>query len=631
MDKNAPPTLAPDALAEAKANFLAVISHELRTPMQSIYGLLEMMADDHTPPEEMHDLVTAAQGSAMLMLGLLDDILDYARLDAEKTTLDQLEVPVRTLAQGVVEAMRGRIGGRTIDLKAQIDDDVPIIILGDPKRLRQILFNLVGNALKFTRAGHVTIHIIYAPSSFPDQHRLRFEIIDTGIGLAPGTQDRLFVPFSQGDDTITREYGGAGLGLSICKKLVNLMGGEIGAETGPTGGAVFWFEIPCIAGLYQQSEGLPDLSGLHILVADSHPNAAREIEQSLKQMNAHVHVVTTLTDAARSLSHQRYDVLIADHTLTDGGTLGLLRQIAQDDPRLSLIMYTFAGDGTLPLTLQALGITYLAKPASRQGLGQTVLDVARKHWGQRDDVIQRVLLAEDTQSVRDILVRHLRRLGVATDIADCGQKAFELALKNDYGLIITDLHMPDIDGQKLAGMIQTHKGNTAPPIILLTADLQWSDRRRYQDLGFHDCLIKPVTFRHLRQALERWGIKTVSPDVRTPPDATTATPETDGSLLDIATLMQQMDGTREEAIAVLKSFPTLSAPLMQCLRQAANNYNIAEAAHSLKGAARFACCNTLADLCDNLQQRAEQNLSVQDEIAQTERLFVSICSQIQKL
>lgn len=624
-----PPTLRQnfnDAIAEQKANFLAVISHELRTPMQSIYGILELIEQD-TPNPAMRDLIHAAQGSATLMLDLLDDILDFARLDANKLELEQLEIPVRTLVQGVIEAMRVRIKKKQVILDFSIDSDVPTIILGDPKRLRQILFNLVGNALKFTTQGHVKILVFYAPSSFPDQNNLRFEIQDTGIGIDPDVQDRLFQPFTQGDNTVARKYGGAGLGLSICHRLVHLMGGEIGVNSTPEQGSTFWFEIPCISSLYDHIDSTIDLSGLSILAIESHPTAAREIERSLRQMNADIQVVSSLTEARALLRQNRYDVTLTDYLLPDGSSLEFIREIISNFPRMGIIVYTFHEHDGLVQMLKSLGVTYLPKPASRKGLGQTLIDVARRHWLEQSDIPQRILLVEDTISVREILKMQIMRLGIDIDLAVDGFQALKFFEWNDYGLILTDLHMPDMDGYMLASKIrEIEAGKTRIPIILLTADIQLSDRTAYLRRGFDDCLTKPVTFHHLRHALQRWGLNISDIEKRDALDHVGKT----GHLIDLPRLINQIDGTQTEAINILKSFPVMSTPLLDRLHLP-HAHDVAEAAHSLKGAARFACCDALADACAYVQQQAERGHINDKDIQQIDILFRMACKEIETL
>jgi len=221
-----------DAAAEMKANFLATMSHEIRTPMQSIYGLLELIGEEK-PDIKINSMVDIAKTSASGLLEILDDILDFAKIDANKMQLDTFEVPVRTLVRGINEAMAVRVHGKNVQILDDIANEVPFVVIGDPKRLRQILMNLIGNALKFTTQGTVTARVITVPPPENSTSKiiLRFEVVDTGIGMDQKTCDMLFQPFTQADSSTSRKFGGTGLGLSISKKLVGLMRGQIGVNS----------------------------------------------------------------------------------------------------------------------------------------------------------------------------------------------------------------------------------------------------------------------------------------------------------------------------------------------------------------------------------------------------------------
>ena len=222
------------AQTEQKEHFLAMMSHEIRTPMQSIFGLLELVSDESGLSEDASNMLNTAKGSATSLLAILDDILDIAKVDAGKLSLENLEVPVRTLAYGVVECMEVKLQGNHVKLLTDIEDDVPPVVTGDPARLRQVLLNLVGNAMKFTDHGEICLHISTNTQKLKTRGKdigLRFEVIDTGIGMPQEVADRLFAAFEQADSSTGRKFGGTGLGLSICEKLVKLMNGIIGVTS----------------------------------------------------------------------------------------------------------------------------------------------------------------------------------------------------------------------------------------------------------------------------------------------------------------------------------------------------------------------------------------------------------------
>ena len=500
-----------DAAAETKANFLATMSHEMRTPMQSVYGLLELILLEKPAPQIL-EMVNTAKTSASALLEILDDILDLAKIDADKMELDMFEVPVRTLARGVLEAMAVRVHGKDIILKDEIAADVPFVIVGDPKRLRQILINLIGNALKFTEKGSVTISISQNVQHIEIPRKgigLRVAISDTGIGMSPEVSAKLFQAFTQADSSTARKFGGTGLGLSICKKLVELMGGVIGVESEVGKGSTFWFEIPTeeVSTTATILE-MPDLNGISVLSVEDHPQGAKEIVNSLRSMGATVESCPTYKEALELVKRRPFDVGIIDQGLPDGLGLDLLREIMELRPFMGLMMYTVRDDVGLQHSLQSLGVRYIAKPASRIGLGEAVAEAAIKSSRIEISGPTRLLIAEDTASVRDLLKRQLTTLGADADFVENGREALAALATGKYGILFTDLHMPEMDGYALIEAIreQEKSGDRHLPAIVLTADVQMAQRQVYLGYGFDECLLKPVSLGHFRRLLIRWGL-----------------------------------------------------------------------------------------------------------------------------
>jgi two-component system, sensor histidine kinase and response regulator len=616
-----------DILAAQKSNFLALISHELRTPMQSVYGLLELIQQKNSDPV-MQEMIRAAQGSASLMLDLLDDILDFARLDADKLELEQLEVPLRTLIQGVVEALGIKIENRAITLKAVIDDNVPAVVIGDPKRLRQILYNLVANALKFTNAGSVTAHI-----GLTNNNMLKFSIIDTGMGIDGPAQEKLFQPFSQADTSTARKFGGSGLGLSICRKLVDLMHGQIGVTSTLGVGSTFWFTLPCVIANPDNLDPDLDLSGITILVVEDHPQGATEIERSLRNMNADVVIASTMAKAREFLQQQTFDVATIDYSLPDGYGLDLIRELSISATRTGLLMYTVHDHDGLEQTLAALGAIYVSKPASRQGLGQAIMDITRRSWHFAGHVQQKVLIAEDTESIRNMLMMQMEHINVDADIVPDGMVALEHLQKNKYGLMIADLHMPGVDGYKLIQRLRaTENKDHRLPVIVLTADVHMAQRSTYMGHGFDDCLIKPFTFSHLKRVLQRWGIQIQEQDkITASSNGTTTLPDT---RIDLPALITQMGMDRASVLSLLKKFPDMCEPLLNAITHAIAHDDLdamGHAAHSLKGAARSACCDGLGALAAQLQNAAETRQPVEHLIGPLYTEFSAVCKYIEDL
>lgn len=628
-----------DALAQMKSNFLATMSHEIRTPMQTIYGLLELISESNDIAHT-HSMAEVAQNAASGLLEILDDILDYAKMDADKMELDIFEVPLRLLVRGTLEALSVKVHGLKVDLIDDIDKSVPFVITGDPKRLRQIIMNLCGNAIKFTRQGSVTVRVNTNTAHINPQNGqigLRFEVIDTGIGMSQEVSSRLFQSFSQADNTTQRKYGGTGLGLSIAKKLTELMDGKIGVESEEGKGSTFWFEIPAReVDVNETTIELPDLDGISVLSVEDHPQGAKEIVNSLQSMGAKVESCPTYQDGLKVIKRRPFDVAIIDQGLPDGKGLDLIKEITQIRPETGMIMYTVRDDPGLRHSLNALGVTYLTKPASRAGLGEAVKDRASKTDTLTIEGPKRLLIAEDTQSVRYTLEQQLKTLNIEADFVENGAQAKDALKSGKYGILCTDLHMPEMDGYALIKDIREKEkisGNHLP-VIVMTADVQMGQRQAYMGYGFDECLLKPVSLGHLKGLLTRWGLLG-----HTPLKDNNAQEENIGGnkypyqseYIDFAALEQQMGTIDESTPQMLGMFIDMTRPIITNIQSAAKNkslHDLTEHAHSLKGAARSAGCNVLGDLAAQLQDKSESNDFDQDLIDDVIKAFENTANDI---
>ncbi len=602
-----------DALTQQKSNCLATISHEIRTPMQSVYGLLELIEQEN-PDSNIMSMTRTAKNAAAGLLEILNDVLDFAKMDADQMVLDSFEVPVRTLVRGINEALSVKVQGKPVALKDEIEDEVPFVISGDPKRLRQVIMNLMGNAMKFTHEGSVTIRVKKECEEIElkkNQSGLRFEIIDTGIGMDQKVADTLFTPFSQEDSSTSRQYGGTGLGLSISKKLVELMNGKLGVTSQKDIGSTFWFEIPAQeVSTDVNSSTMPNLEGITVLSVEDHPQGAKEIMRSLQSMGATVESTATYKDGLDLIKARPFDVAIIDQGLPDGLGLNLIREMTQIRPATGFIMYTVRDDAGLQQTLQSLGVTYLTKPASRIGLGEAIQDASSQSHKHTVNGPKKLLIAEDTDTVRDVLQRQLDKLGVDVTFVENGKDALEAYQTGEYGILLTDLHMPIMDGYELSKTIRetTKDQEKRFPIIVITADVQMSQRQVYMSHGFDECLLKPITLGQFERLLIRWGCL----DTRVEQDLkSTEKKETTEQkpAIDQKALIQQMGEINQDTIEMLGMFTEMTAPIIEKIDQAYKDKDIesmAEYAHSLKGAARSACANILGDYADHLQQDSEK-------------------------
>ena len=645
--QNAQALKAMQQAAEMKSNLLATMSHEIRTPMQSVFGFLELIAEEK-PEQKILDMVATARSSASDLLEILDDVLDLAKLDADKMQLDNFEIPVRTLSSGVVEALEVKKFGNAVDLIASVEDNVPNVVKGDPKRLRQILINLMGNSLKFTRDGHITLIITTKCQkiSVPDGGLgLRFEVIDTGIGMNDEACSRMFKPFSQADNSTTRAFGGTGLGLSICKKLIDLMGGQIGVYSKEGMGSTFWFEIPTeeVSANYS-NENLPSLDGLAVLVVEDHPKAVIEISNSLKSMGAEVESCMTYEEGLNLIKRRPFDAVICDHNLPDGWGLNLIRDINDLRPYCGLVMYTVHDDYSIQNALRSLGALHIAKPASRTGIGEAVKSVVKQISGQKLEGPQKILFAEDTPAVREILDQQLKKLGIKADFVENGRQALDALQTGKYGILFTDLHMPEVDGYQIINTIRTLEDEENRfPVIVMTADVQMAQRQTYMELGFDECLLKPVSLAQVRRLMMRWGLlpeaaaeenENILQKKHDLESATLSVEENVYSAINVNALKDMLGDLDDIAVEMLHMFEEMTEPLIKDLITAHNEKNwekFSNIGHSLKGSARSAGADRLGDICEQIEDSTSAtDMMARDELVQSlNKEFELIKSHIQ--
>jgi len=460
---------------QAKSTFLATMSHEIRTPMNGVLGMVDILG--HTPllPEQQESLATIRYSAAAL-LRIIDDILDFSKIEAGRLDLERLPLSTVELIEGAADTLAPQAAAKGLRLAAYVAPDVPEHVIGDPLRLRQILFNLLGNALKFTEAGAVKLTLERAASG-----GLCIKVADTGIGLTEEQRGRLFQPFVQADDTTTRRFGGTGLGLSIVRRLAEAMGGSVAVESAPEAGSIFTVTLP-LAPLDPAPVPRRPLRNLPLVLSLPDAEEARAIGRYLEDAGATV--VLAPTEGFVGLRVAGTDgpgqVPMLDATVAPGAAGGLPRPWRRG---MLINAATRAAGRTRPFPAAAQTIH---KPARLGG---------------------RVLVVDDNSVNRRILARQVELAGASTDTAAGGEEALELVRRGPYDLILADLQMPGMDGFELARRIRAREDDerlARTPILAVTASAFEEQRTRAHAAGMDGLIAKPVGVEQLRATLDAW-------------------------------------------------------------------------------------------------------------------------------
>ncbi len=496
---------AADAASRAKTMLFATLTHELRTPLNGILGMYEVLAQTQREPAE-REYLQAIRQSGEHLLSLITDILDYARLDSDSFKLQERVFDAEELLQSVAELLSPKAYEKGLDVCVRIEDGAPTKLAGDEGRLRQILFNLVGNALKFTPEGAVALELRTAGRLSPGALgpvRLRFTVRDTGPGVPKDMAMRVFEEFVQADSSHARRFGGAGLGLAIVRKLARMMGGEVGLDNTPGDGAAFWVELPFTI-VEREGARRRELEGLRVAVAAPSALLGGAIESVLKRAGAHVNLVSD----ARALDEgETPDVVLVDHAVAQGEIGGFAAKgapvviMAPQEERSLLTRYREAGVRH-----------YLVKPLRRASLVSRIRAACEERLDQetQPDTAApsrnpRVLMAEDNPVNALIARTLLTRAGCLVDVVENGALAVERVQDSAYDVVFLDLRMPVLDGLEAARRI---RALPAPlnrlPLIALTADAGAEERAEALASGMDDFITKPIEPARLAAVLARF-------------------------------------------------------------------------------------------------------------------------------
>jgi signal transduction histidine kinase/CheY-like chemotaxis protein len=603
-----------EASTLAKSEFLATMSHEIRTPLNGIIPMLELVAQGHLDPEQREMLNTASESSRQLFR-IVDDILDYSKLEANRLELEITTFNLRELLDSMLQLMQRSAEHKGLRITLVLDPAVRLSVRGDPVRLRQVLSNLLVNAIKFTERGSIQIQVKRLGETNA-QHQLRFEVRDTGIGIDATQQERLFNSFTQADASTTRLYGGTGLGLAICKRIIDLMHGSIGVVSTPGNGATFWFEIPLLKVIGDLRQATSADNKTRLLLVTPEPRLRQRLELALPNWGFAVQGVDTVQEALERLRNDAtahpYRIVIGDLEPLRQSTLALQRAVARNEHGDLRLIWLY-GDTPVIEELRAHGnllprqspdadlraMLTFPSPAPTAPIPLSPHPQAANP--EADAAVSlsgaRLLLVEDNPVNLLVAQKLIAILGCHADTAVHGEIALQKMRDEHYDAVLMDCQMPVLDGYSATRRWREHEttsGAARLPIIAMTANAMAGDRQRCLDAGMDDYLSKPIARDELAACLRRWCKPASAASVPgTCSTVATAMLETASStppamslpVLERGVLDELREIAGGETATIIDVFLDDAAPLVRQLQEAAvasNLDQLRELAHSLK-------------------------------------------------
>ncbi len=625
-----------EAANQAKRRFISVVSHEMRTPLNAIIGMADLMRDTQLNREQA-DMLQTLRGASRAMLGLVEDVLDFSKIEAGKLVIERADFDLHALVNSTCRFIASQAASKGVEFVVSIMPEVPPALRGDPHHLRQVLINLAGNAVKFTEKGSVTVHVA-AQSESERAVRLKFSVRDTGIGIAPEAQKRIFESFTQAEQSTTRRFGGTGLGTTIAKQLVELMGGSIGLESSPGLGSTFWFEVELDKQAERAAAGAGELAGARVLLV-GFPAAQREaLEETLAGWGA--------VPVAASSVDEGVQRLVSEISLAQPYHSALLYAHAQE-LQLAQRFRRAAPDPAPPVVLAVPRIAEVSRFAALSaGYGAVlelpfdkrqlfnVLHSVTAGEEVREGVVRlqdyarrgaqgrrlRVLAADDNPTNREVLARILERAGHAATLVADGEKVMEALDAGEYDIVLLDRNMPVMGGlETLQAIRLTTGGRGRLPAIVFSADVTPEARRECLEAGADAFLSKPVEALRLLEELRRLcGERGEEAPLAPPRPAETVTHAKPGEVpvidAEVLSNLEELGSSPAFLEKLIGVFIADNGALMEKIEAALGMRNVAEFrahVHAMKGSAASMGAIRLTRLCASFGQLSDAEIKLQ--------------------